>query len=184
MRYIIGLLITVGLIVLIIVLLLSGPSTPAKPPLDLGSYANTGAVAELIIDGPITAEQTHDEAKIDISQGTAAFTLYQGYQQTVLKTQSYPNNESAYAVFLHALQHLNFTKGNNDPALHDERGYCPAGTRYIFSFIGDNGQDLERYWSTTCGGTHTYEGNTAGTVDLFQKQIPGYNTLVQNAILD
>jgi len=180
MRYFIGLLVTLGLIILIIVLLLTGNSGPAKKQIDLPSYADSG-VARLIIDGPITSEHTHNEVQIDISQSSASATLYQGYQQTVLNSKSYSNNIDAFTVFLHALVHENFTRGNSDKSLQDERGYCPFGDRYIFSLVDKNGNNVFRYWSTSCGGTHTYNGNTTATVDLFQKQIPDYGTLISNA---
>lgn len=180
MRYFIAFLVTIGLIVLILVLLLGGGSGPSTPKVDLNSYFNTGATTEMIIDGPITADSTHQEVKIDVDQNFATLTVYQGYQQTVLRSKSYANNQSAFAVFLHALNINGFTKGNPDKSKSDERGYCAAGNRYIFSLIGDDGRDIQRYWTTSCGGGGTYKGNRAATIDLFQKQIPDYNALTVN----
>lgn len=182
MRYFIALLVTIGLIILIFVLLLRGGGGPAKPQVNLTSYATTDAIVEMIIDGPITAEQTHREVKIDISQNQAILTVYQGYQQTVLRSQSYANNQSAFAVFLHALNVNGFTKGNPDPSMRDERGYCAAGDRYIFSLTNDD-KDIQRYWTTSCNGGGTYNGNRAATIDLFQKQIPDYSQLTTNVAI-
>jgi len=136
----------------------------------------------VIIDGPITAEQTHREVKIDISQNQAILTVYQGYEQTVLRSQSYANNQSAFAVFLHALNVNGFTKGNPDPSMRDERGYCAAGDRYIFSLTND-GKDIQRYWTTSCNTGGTYNGNRPETIDLFQKQIPDYSKLTTNVAI-
>ncbi|HVA10893.1 MAG TPA: hypothetical protein VNG32_01875, partial [Candidatus Dormibacteraeota bacterium] len=72
-----------------------------------------------------------------------------------------------------------FTDGNNDPKASDERGYCPLGDRYIFEF-NENGQDLERYWATSCGSPKTYLGAFTLTVSLFTAQVPNYSTLTQN----
>lgn len=183
MRYVIGFLLTIGLIILILVLLLRGGGAPQPKPLDLGNYVYNGATAQLIIDGPIVADPNHSEIQIDVTQNEVSMTVYQGYQQTPVNSKTYPNNTSAYGVFLHALQHAGFTKGNNDKTLSDERGYCPGGDRYIFSFSDNSGKNLMRYWSTSCGGTQTYKGITSTTVWLFEKQVPDYTTLTKNVNL-
>ena len=181
MRYFIGFLVTIGLIVLVFVLILrgSGSNGPLPQSVNLGDYSNTNAVAQLIIDGPITADQTHREVQLDISANQASIDIFQGYQQSVLNSKSYVNNGTAFSVFLHALQQANFTKGDSSKALSDERGICPAGDRYIFSFTNDSGKQLLRYWTTTCGGG-TFKGNLATTLYLFKRQIPDYDTLTSN----
>jgi hypothetical protein len=180
MRYFVAFLVTIGLIILIFVLLLrGGGSGPATPNIDLNSYSTTDAIVEMVIDGPVNAEQTHRQVKIDVSQDQAVLTVYQGYQETVLRSKSYANNQSAFAVFLHALNINGFTKGNPDKSLRDERGHCASGNRYIFSLTND-GKEIERYWTTSCNGGGTYKGNRAATIDLFQKQIPDYNKLTAN----
>ncbi|HEX7368489.1 MAG TPA: hypothetical protein VF261_02435 [Candidatus Saccharimonadales bacterium] len=184
MRYFIGFLITIGLIILILVLLLRGSGKPQPKPLDLTAHTYDGSTAQLIIDGPIVADQNHNEIQIDVTQNQVSLDLYQGYQQTPVNSKTYVNNASAYAVFLHALQHVGFTDGNNDKALSDERGYCPGGDRYIFSFMDSSGNNLMRYWSTSCAGApHTYKGVTSTTLWLFQQQVPDYNDLTDKANL-
>ena len=177
MRYIIGLFFTLGLIILILVLIFRGGATPPKHQINLGSYLNSGGTAQLIIDGPITAESEHAEVQIDVSPDQVSFTLYQGYQQTVATQQTYPNNQSAYAVFLQALQHAGFTNGTTSGS-SDERGYCPAGNRYIYSFMNE-GDQLTRFWYTSCGN-----GNFRGSGDtirwLFRQQVPDYDKLTLN----
>jgi hypothetical protein len=181
MRYLIGLLVTVGLIVLVLVLLFrGGGSTPptAAGLVDLSKYANTDSSAQLIIDGPEVADQSHQQVEIDVSSSDVTFTLYNGYQQNAVRTQTTANNTVAYGVFLQALQHQNFTKGNTDPKLKDERGYCPLGQRNIYSFNNDSKQ-LMRFWSTNCG-VSTFKG-TAGTVTLlFKQQVPNYNAILRD----
>ena len=178
MRYFIGLLITIGLIVLILFLLFSGGSAPKVKPLNLGDYAYSAATAELIIDGPIVAEQNHHEVKIDVSQNDVTLTVYQGYQQTLVRTQSYPNNESSFAVFLHSLQLNGFDVGNNDITMSDERGHCAPGERNIYTF-NDGSKNLFRFWSTTCG-SGTYKGIIGTTLFLFQQQVPDYAKLTSD----
>lgn len=184
MRYFIGFLVTIGLLIVLIVLLLSGSGHKTKPPTPktLPDYATTDASVRLTIDGQINADQTHRQIRITVNRDDATFDLIQGYQGTVISTQSYANNESAYSNFLYALSHVGFTLGDNSKLLANEKGYCPLGNRYIFELI-NNGQDVQRYWATTCGKPRTYGGNVSATLNLFKLQIPDYSTLTQNVSL-
>jgi hypothetical protein len=183
MRYFIGFLITIGLIILLIVLLFTGGggSNPKKPKTTkaLTDYASTDAVVRLTIDGPIVADQNHQAVQITAGQDDVTYSQVQGYQGTVANQQSFVNNQNAYSNLLYALGHAGFTKGDNSKVLANEKGYCATGNRYIFELI-DNGTDIERYWATSCGGTKTYQGNLNLTLTIFKAQVPGYNTLTQN----
>jgi hypothetical protein len=180
MRYIIGALITFGLIILLLVMLFHGGGGSSKTPktLILHDYVHSNSVAKLIIDQPVQSDQTHKEVEIDVSNSNVSFTLYNGYQQNVLRSQTYANNDDAYANFLLALQNEGFTKGNTDSKLADERGVCPLGTRNIYSF-SDNSNQLMRFWSTTCG-TATFKGKPSAVISLFQKQVPDYGKLLED----
>jgi hypothetical protein len=184
MRYFIGFMVTLGLIILLIILLFRGGGKPSttgagKP---LISYANTTAEAQLTIDGPVNAQQEHQQIKVSVSRDTVTFEQLQGYDGSVVNLQTFANTENAYDVFLHALTVANFTKGNPSSALRDERGYCALGDRYIFEFT-QNSNDLERYWATSCGSPKSYLGSLNLTIDLFQKQVPNYSLLTQNVVL-
>lgn len=171
-RSIIVALVGIGTVVLVITLLikaLTGGSTPAAQ-INLVSYANTNATAELYIDGPVVSDLEHWAVKITVSQSQAEIDIIQGYQGSVAHMQVFPNNSASYANFLQALNRLNFTKGNNDPTKQDERGYCAQEDRYIYIF--NNGQkNLFRYWSTSCG-QGTFGGNRPQVQQLFERQIP------------
>lgn len=172
MRVIIGILVTLGLIIFIIVLLARGGSGPAAKSVNLPDYTFSGGDAQLIIDGPIIYDTNHREVQIDVDQNNVTLTIYQGYQGSVLKRQQYPNTQPAYAVFLHALQHEGFTSGN-DGAPSDERGYCPTGDRFIYTFL-NNGNQVSRHWSTSCGGQGNFKG-IGGTIrSLFEDQVPDF----------
>ena len=179
MRYIIGVLVAIGLVVLLIVLLFSGGGSKPQNSKSLSSYANSDAVARLTIDGPEVSQQDHHQVQIEVSRDSVTFRKIQGYDGQVLDTRNYDNSLNSYSVFLHALAHAGFTKGNTDPSMKDERGNCALGERYIFELQQD-GNDIVRFWSTSCGSPKTYGGNTALTLGLFQKQVPDYNDLVSN----
>jgi hypothetical protein len=183
MRYLLALLGTFGLIVLILVLLLrGGSSTPEVKPLKLADYASSDSSVQLIVDGPIVANEKHQEIKIDVDANHVVFSMYSGYEGDLIKQSSYDNNSTAYTIFLRSLQNEGFTQGNTDKDLHDERGVCPLGKRRIYSFR--NGSDqLMRFWSTTCG-TKTFDGNIDRIGSLFRQQIPDYNVQIANTKFD
>lgn len=183
-RYFIGFVATIGLIILLIILLFSGGGKSKLPATHkaLDSYATTDATVSMTIDGPINADQNHNQIQVVVSNSNATFEQIKGYQGNVVNLQNYANNVDAFTNFLFALERIGFTNGNNSSALKDERGYCPLGDRYIFELQQD-GQTLERYWVTSCGGTKTYLGSLDTTSQLFQNQIPNYGNLAQNANL-
>lgn len=178
-RYFIGFIAIFGLITLMIILIFHGGGKPKPTPRTLESYATTDAQVRLTIDGPINADQIHQQVQIIVSNISSTFKQIQGYQGNVVNQKSYASNVNAYTNFLAALGHAGFTSGTNNPALKNEMGYCPLGSRYIFELQQD-GQDIERFWSTSCGSPKTYAGNTGLTLTLFQAQIPDYNALTTN----
>ncbi|MEO6760949.1 MAG: hypothetical protein ABI220_01055 [Candidatus Saccharimonadales bacterium] len=175
MRYILGILIGLGLLILVIVLLvksLSGGSVEnVIKPIDLPSYAATDSTAQLYIDGPTNGDTEHRAVRISVSNQDIKVDVIQGYQRNVIDNKSYVNNQAAYAVFLHALQNYDFGKGNTSKDLADERGFCALGNRYIYELkSGDS--DVMRFWSTSCGGQGTFKGDGPTIRQLFINQVP------------
>ena len=185
MRYFIGFVVTIGLIILLIVLLFGGGGgnkvpNSSKP---LTSYATTDAVAKLTIDGPINNQQQHQQVQISVDNTQVLYEQLQGYDGSVVAQKTYGSSQNAYYNFLAALGvSAGFTKGNTSSALSDERGYCPSGDRYVLELTQD-GKDVERFWATNCGGTKTYGGSLNLTLSLFKAQVPDYNTLIQSLSL-
>lgn len=181
MRFFTAFLIAIGLLVLIFVIIFKsiGSNGPKQQQIDLNSYANTSAVAQLTIDGPVNADQTHEQVVITVGNTNTQFQILSGYQGRVLTSKTFDNNEASFAAFLRALNIAGFTKGNADPNLSDPRGYCPDGERYIFQ-LAQGSDTIEKYWATSCGGQGTYGGSTLQTLDLFQNQVPNYTDLTGN----
>lgn len=180
MRYFIGFLVSIGLIITLIILLFSGSSSPkqATPKL-LSSYAGTNAVVQMTIDGPVTAQQTHTQVRVTVGRDQATFQQFQGYDGIIVKSKSYDNTANSYNVFLRALAHAGFTQGNKNATINDSTGYCPLGEVYTFELI-DSGNQLEKFWTTSCGSPKTFTGNASLVTSLFRSQIPDYQTLIQN----
>jgi hypothetical protein len=183
-RYLIGFLASIGLLILVILLIFNGgPKTSvSKTSKVLTTYANSSADVSMTIDGTINDNQDHQQVKVIVSEDETTFEQIQGYQGNVIKSQTYPNNLNSYTNFLFALERAGFTEGDSSPALSNDLGYCPLGDRYIFE-LNQNGKDLEHYWATNCSGTKTYDGNLNLTLTLFQNQVPNYGAIAGNTDL-
>lgn len=182
MRYFLGFLGVVALVILVFVLVVrgfsGGSSKQPKTQTSLADYANTSTVVRFTIEGPVTADPNYNEVRVTVGRDANTIEVIQGYQNQVIKAKTYPNNSEAYGNFLRALQLLNYTRGTDVPALADERGYCPAGNRYVYEIIS-GAADVQRYWIGTCG-VGTFKGNSPVIRNLFTKQIPDYSTFVGN----
>jgi hypothetical protein len=138
----------------------------------------------MTIDGPVNANQTHYELHMTVGADLSQLNLDQGYQGTVIKSDTYANNPSSYAEFLRALDIAGFSKGNtNQSADNDPRGVCATGDRNIYQIINNNGNDIENFWATTCGGQGTFEGQQQVVISLFIAQMPDFNSVVSNTDL-
>ena len=183
LRYFIGLMATVILLIILIILLVSGfGSHPIRnKPAPLYTYADSTAVAQVTIAGPITAQSTHNQVTIAVGTDQVVFEAFQGYDGQVINMQSFPNSANSYDAFLRALSTLGFTTGSNNSKNSNSQGYCPFGSRYDFQ-LNEYGNDIYHFWSTSCG-IKTYGGDTSGTINLFQAQVPNYSQLTANLSL-
>jgi hypothetical protein len=179
MRYIIGLLLGIGLIVLTFILIFrafSGNDAPTQKAIDLNDYSTTNAIMRYTIDGQINSDQTHNRIRITVSKDTVLFEQIQGYEGKLIQSKNYPNNVQSYATFLRALQIAGYTNGNEDFD-DDERGYCATGRRYIYEGI-EGGDTIVRWWSSSCSrNIGNFLGNSSTVRLLFQRQVPDYNNL-------
>jgi hypothetical protein len=183
MKYFLGFIGVVALIILVFVLVIRGFSgndndKPKETKTTLASYANTSTVVRYTAQGAVTANQNYREIRVTVGRDANTIEIIQGYEGQVVKAKTYPNNREAYGNFLRALEILGYTNGVEDPKLADERGYCSSGSRYVYEIIS-GGSDIQRYWIGTCG-QGTFKGSSANIRALFRKQIPDYNTFVGN----
>lgn len=172
-RPIIAGLVGLGIVILILVLLirlLTGHHGTPIGQIDVTGYANTQAEATLVMQGPIVVDQDYREIKIIVGRDSNEIDLIQGYEGHVIKSQTYPSNSSAFSAFLQAEQLEGYSKGTSKK-LGNYQGYCPFGSRYIYTF-NDGNSDVFNYWSTSCGGQGTFKGIPANVRNLFIAQIP------------
>lgn len=184
-RYIIGFAAVIILLFVIIFMIVKGGGGDSKGKVPetqkaLTSYSNNDDItvtAHTI--GPITAPENHNEIEINVTNTQATINIINGYDDNIVNSRSYPLTTEAFSEFLSALDKAGFTNGNTDEKLKDDSGYCATGQRYIFS-IRDGANEIQRFWTTSCGGTKTYKGNRSATLSLFQNQIPNYGDLTQD----
>ena len=182
-RYIAGFLLALGLIIIVIILIihgLSGSSTPQ--PLNLDNDANSDITVQFTIDSPITAASTHHDITVNVGNTQSSIVITQGYDGQIDNLQTYPMSLNAYSDFLRALQINGFTLGNNSPVLAEEQGHCAIGDRFVYEVLNGSGNTLERYWSTSCN-IGNFEGNIPVIQQLFEAQIPNYDSLTNNITL-
>lgn len=178
----VGVLAIFVLIVIIILLVVPGHSSKPSTSRSLPSYANTPTIVRLRIDGPIVYDQLHQAIQIDVSNRDVVFEQLSGYQYQVVKQDTFPNNTSAYSNFLYALNYAGFNLGQASSSLDNDTGRCSAGERYNYQIL-NNGNFVQNFWSTSCGGTATYKGEVNQTIQLFKAQVPDYDKVSQGTNL-
>ncbi len=187
MRYIVGFLIVVGLVVIFAIILFrvffgGSGETPIENQVNLADYERTGVIMRMVIDGPVTSNEEHRQVHIQVGQGNNTMQIIKGYQGEVIQREETASNSTAYGNFLRAADLLGYTNGSILPALEDYRGHCPFGVRYVFQIV--DGDDVkQQYWATSCGETGSFGGQTDQVVQLFQAQIPNYNDITSEAQL-
>jgi hypothetical protein len=181
MKYLIGLVIAIFVILFIIIRLLTGGSRDAVPaPTPLSDYATTDTIVRYTVDNPVQAGQTHNDIIVSIGKNNANMTITRGYEGEVVSSKDYPMSTTSYKAFLMSLDRTGlYTKGVKDDALRDETGICATGERFIYEIVGSNEEKIQHLWSTSCG-SKTFQGNIDAVQSLFQSQIPDYDALTQD----
>jgi hypothetical protein len=187
-RAVFGFLAFIILIILIVVLIFGGGKKPANnsgPSLmPLPNYSTTDATTSMTIDGQVNGDDIHRAIRITVSQNQRELDIIGGYNGNIISSQTFGNNQAAYAVFLRAINNYGFLqKLKNAKAPADERGQCPLGNRYIFE-LDQNGSTLSRLWASDCSVTDATLGGASQTLQaLFEGQITQYDTLTENVNL-
>jgi len=175
MKYFLGFLVCIALVVGVFILVLKGFSGTSAPKNQnpLSNYADTNTTVQLTVDGPIVADSQHQAYRISVGRDQTTLQVLQGYDYAVSQAKVYPNNQAGYDNFLRALDIAGFAKGDTKSENKNERGVCADGDRFIFEIVsGTSGSDIQRYWSTSCSGKGNFKGDTAAVKQLFGKQIP------------
>jgi len=179
MKYFIGFMVTVIIIIVLLAMSLGNVGKKSKPKTantDLISYSTKNSSVRMVVDGPVTANETHNKVVVTVNRDKTVYEQINGYDGKVIKSESFDNNENSYTNFLSALQRASYMRGDKDPDHTNYRGYCSLNNRYIFSLSQDN-KTIQQFWTTDCGSPKTYFGNFYLTYTLFQAQVPNYSDL-------
>lgn len=186
MKYFLGVIAAIILVVLAIVLVFrGGPDTdkPEDQKVVLSEYANSDAAVRYTMNGEIVAKEKHYEIRINVSRTRRTIELINGYSGQVERSQDYDNDINAFNTFLEALEQAGFAKPKEEPKQDDDTGVCPTGIRYIYE-LTDAGDDNLRLWSTSCSARDgTFAGKAGLVRQLFQAQIPDYREFTRGVQL-
>lgn len=182
LRYLVGMGLVILLLFVIIFMIIRGGGDDKVPETkrELTSYVEdtTFTVSETII-GPIISADKHSEVQINVTNQAATIEVSKGYDGNVVKSNTYPLTTNGFSEFLNSLEKAGFTKGDTAEDLKEDKGYCPTGLRYIFE-VRDGSDTIQRFWATSCRGAKSYRGNLPLTLQLFQAQIPDYDTVTED----
>ncbi len=182
MRYFIGFLLSIGVVVVAFILILhifSGGSSKKTSPLI--NYANTDTTVQFTELGPYVDDQHFNGFRINVGASETVMQTLQGYNETITNTQTFNSNQTGFADFLAALDVAGFQKGNTSASKADSRGYCATGDTYVFELLTDGGTS-ERWWWTSCGEGN-FQGNPSHVMNLFKQQVPNFEQLTSTLSL-
>jgi len=173
MRYVLGFLVSIGLVVLVVVLVIRGISGggETKNQTPLSDYASTDAVMQLVVDGPIIADQDHRAFRITVGNSQVTVEALKGYQFETIESKAFTNNQESYTNFLRAIDAAGFSRGNEKSPNTNPKGTCPSGSRVNLK-IWNGATEVQNYWTTSCGGQGNFKGNLQQVRSLFVKQVP------------
>ena len=184
MRYFLVSLGVVLLIIFGIVIINSGSSTKTATTghkvVKLSDYATKDdAFVRYQVQGPINALENHVSMSISISSTTRTLDVFEGYQNTLLTSKTYANDDNSYSQFLAALNHAGFLKERSVAKTVDPVAVCPTSNRTHY-YLVEAGKNVTDLWSTTCL-SGSFAGSTTLTGSLFKTQIPDYDTIMSSA---
>lgn len=183
MKYFFAFVAAVALIVVVFILILNGfRGDRPRVQTELLDYAQTETVMRMTVEGRVNVDADHRKARVTIGRDSNVLQVLSGYDGSVISRRSYDSNEAAYATFLRALQLQGYTRGNDEPAQADSRGFCPTGKVYTFEIITGS-TVVQKFWTTSCGGG-TFRGNTGLVRTLFRAQVPDYSRVIRGTGLN
>lgn len=144
----------------------------------------TGSSVTYTTRGSVVGEDRYRAIRITINASTRTVEILSGYNEQVIKSQSYANTQAAYDAFLEALEGANMTSTQASREGLDEGSACPLGLLYEFKATVPGKEDF-RSWATSCSRADgTFAGDLSLTRSLFQKQIPDYDDFVRGVRLN
>ncbi len=183
-RYFVVFLIAIGLVVLLFISIFNGgtkqPKSNEFTSTTITKLSTADSAVSMSIEGSVTAPVNHNKVVVKVNKSDAEIDVYQGYDNKIINTKSYPNTVNSYETFLRSIYFAGFTQGQYNASLANPAGRCSMGSTYTYN-IYLNGSTVQSYWETDCGGvSKTFKGSSSVVQSLFRQQIPDYNSISSN----
>lgn len=180
MKYVFGVIGVIVLLFIIAMLVFNRGESPTKStPLrssQLVEFADKNSNVSLTSIGKVVGNEEHYSLRIIVTPVERRLEVLNTYDDTVVRSETFPNTSSAYENFLSAIGGQGFITGK-ETKIKDQRAACPTGIRYVYD-LRENGESKANLWSTSCNANGTFAGRAATVRQLFQRQIPNYEQLV------
>lgn len=153
--------------------LFGGGSSKTNNQDDVLLLSNTSdARVEVLVRGPIVADEDFKSQTITISQNKRTLYIYKGYKNEVKEKVELSNSVKAYGEFINALGKAGFMTGKPQERPISLEGICATGKVYEFSlYKGDT--EEQTVWTSTCNGSiGNLNANLSQVYSLFLRQIP------------
>jgi hypothetical protein len=138
----------------------------------------------MLVRGPITAPENQRSYAIEIRPTARTMTTYRGYDGTVIRTETLPNDKAAYTELSFALKRAGMMNRRElTDAARELRGICANGTLYQFETL-DGDKVVESLFAATCDLTKgSFAGLLPNVQRLFFRQIPNIGDMRREAKL-
>ena len=183
MRYIVGVIAVVLIMFFGIIWAVNrGGDNGGDESVDLSQYVDRDGRVVFTHYGKVVGQQERRAVRVTVTREERVIEVLQGYDEQVIRTQTYPNIDAAYAEFIMSLHRAGYA--NEKEAEEDPSGFCPLGNRYTYELDDGNEAEVLNLWSTSCSGREgTFAGDPPTVRRLFQLQIPNYNDLTRDVRL-
>lgn len=188
MRYLLGVIATVFILIAAIFWIRSGGGSederpvPAVTETTASSYADSAAKMVYEVHGELVAEENRQAVRVTIDRNQRILEVLDGYTQRVSRRETFPNTAAAFEEFVYGLSRAGFSN-RQEPEFETEKGVCPNGNIRVYKII-ENNLEVSRLWGASCGRDFgNFGGNRQIIEDLFEDQIPEYNRLTRDVEL-
>jgi hypothetical protein len=185
MRYIIGVIAIVIILITVIIMLSRGgsdrrPNIEGEEIVTMSDYADRDARVVYTMEGPNVSEEERRAIRITVTRNERIFQILEGYNERVARTEQFSNNDEAYSTLVHSLEIAGYNR-ERKTSIEEPKGACPLGQRYYYQLNeGDN--RVVDLWSTTCRRDEAgnFGGDASLVRNIFQEQIPGYRDFTRD----
>lgn len=159
----------------------TSPQDNVAKTAQLIDYADKSSQVSLTTYGDVVGDNERRAIRVTITPSERRVEVLEGYNESVTSSQSFLNNRAAYENFLSAIGGQGFLTSKKTD-IKDQRSVCPTGNRYVYE-LSEAGNSVSQLWGVSCNKTGTFNGRSSSVRQLFQAQIPEYNTQVRGVKL-